>query len=178
MQEKIKIVIEQCNAATSIVKRLLAFSKPSKKEFARININHTVKAVITLVEHQFQGSHIVINTHFSDKLLYVNADEKQLQEVFMNLLRNAEEAMPEGGQIDLHTFEKEGNIYIDCKDTGEGISEEAIKKIFDPFFTTKEKGTGLGLSVCYGIIKAHNGDLQLFSKKAEGATARVILPIN
>jgi PAS domain S-box-containing protein len=174
--EKMKIIVEQCESAISIVKRLLKFSKPSKKEFTRVNMNDMVQNIINLVKHQFQTCGVSIKAHFSEDIPAIEADEKQIQEVFMNLMRNANEAMPEGGSIDIYTYSKSGKVFVDFKDNGEGISAEAKEKIFDPFFTTKEKGTGLGLSVCYGIIKAHDGDLQLFSEKKEGTTARVSLP--
>ncbi|MGB3111980.1 MAG: ATP-binding protein, partial [Candidatus Omnitrophota bacterium] len=111
------------------------------------------------------------------KLPPVLMDEKQIQEVFMNLLRNAFEAMPDGGDITVTTSREGNSVRTDIKDTGSGIPEEVMKKIFDPFFTTKEKGTGLGLSVCYGILKAHGGDLKYSSEPDEGTTATVLLPI-
>lgn len=176
LQEKMTIVIEQCEMAISIVKRLLKFSKPSKKEFTKVKISDMVSSVINLVEHQFQGSGIEIISHFDENLSLVNADEKQVQEVFMNLMRNASDAMPDGGKVDIYIYEKEKYVYVDFKDNGEGIAVEAMKKIFDPFFTTKKDGTGLGLSVCYGIMQAHNGELLYLSKPGEGTTARVKFP--
>jgi signal transduction histidine kinase len=176
IQEKMQIIISQCEDAISIVKRLLKFSKPSKKQFTRININDRIKTVIDLIGHQFLSCQVSINTYFAGNLPEVEADEKQIQEVFMNLLRNAKEAIGADGKVEIYTYEKKGRVYADIKDSGEGISSETMNKIFDPFFTTKENGTGLGVSVCYGIMRAHNGDLQYFSKKDEGTTARVILP--
>jgi two-component system sporulation sensor kinase C len=107
----------------------------------------------------------------------VRADEKQIQEVFLNLMRNAFEAMESGGTITLSAESDQEDVEVHFADTGSGISEADLKKIFDPFFTTKENGTGLGLSVCYGIIQAHNGDLKYTSQVGRGTTARVILPI-
>jgi PAS domain S-box-containing protein len=171
------IILEQCEVARGIVKRLLMFSRPSKGTFKEANIADSIDLVVGLVESQFMRKQIEIIKKTAFSLPPVNADEKQLQEVFMNLLRNAADAMPNGGSITITAAMEEENIRIDFTDTGEGISETDIKLIFDPFFTTKEHGTGLGLSVCYGIIKAHGGDLRYSSKLGEGTTATVVLPV-
>ncbi len=176
LQEKLKIILDQCDSAIDIVKRLLMFSKPSKGSFIKGDINLLVGEVVKLIEHQFMGDGIAIKTKFSPGLPEIFMDAKQIQEVFMNLLRNADEAMPKGGEVEIKTYDIDGKVYIEFKDTGEGISGEDMKKIFDPFFTTKEKGTGLGLSVCYGIMKAHNGDLKYVSNPGQGTSAIVTLP--
>jgi signal transduction histidine kinase len=100
-----------------------------------------------------------------------------MEEVFMNLMNNARDAMPEGGIIEITTSLEKDSMRIDFKDRGCGMSEEVMKRIFEPFFTTKEKGTGLGLSVCYGIIKAHNGELKFESEPGKGTTVTILLPL-
>ncbi len=171
------IILEQCEAARGIAKRLLMFSKPSKGTFKEVSIADSIDLIVDLVESQFMRKHIKIVKKTAFSLPPVSADEKQLQEVFMNLIRNAADAMPRGGSITITAALEEDNVRIDFTDTGEGISEADMKLIFDPFFTTKEHGTGLGLSVCYGIIKAHGGDLKYSSKLGEGTTATVVLPV-
>lgn len=174
----VEIILNQCHQTQDIVKRLLLFSKPSRGEFKEVNIHDVLNLVIGLVEGQFRHHHVHIEKQFHPRLPLIQADEKQLQEVFVNLLRNAFEAMPEGGIIAIRTVPRRDEIHIHVTDTGCGISENDLKQIFNPFFTTKENGTGLGLSVCYGIIKAHKGDLRYTSKLGEGTTATVILPVN
>ena len=100
-----------------------------------------------------------------------------MQEVFINLINNAAEAMPGGGVITITTSLEGDSLSIVFKDTGFGIPEEFKKRIFEPFFTTKEKGTGLGLPVCYGIIKAHNGEIKFESELNKGTTVSVLLPL-
>lgn len=174
----VEIILNQCAQTQDIVKRLLLFSKPSRGEFKEINIHEVLNLVIGLVEDQFRHHQVHIEKQFHPRLPFIKADEKQMQEVFMNLLRNAFEAMPQGGIILIKTVPRRDEIHIHVTDTGCGISENDLKQIFNPFFTTKENGTGLGLSVCYGIIKAHKGDLRYTSKLGKGTTATVILPVN
>ncbi|MFH1798988.1 MAG: PAS domain S-box protein [Candidatus Omnitrophota bacterium] len=176
IQKNLKIIVNQCGEARDIIQRLLKFSRPSKKEMKEVDINENIKSIIELMEHIFLLKQIKIKKMFASKPLLAKIDEKQIQEVFMNLLRNSAEAMPEGGIITISTKEENGFVRIDCADTGSGIAESDMKKIFDPFFTTKENGTGLGLSVCYGIIKAHEGTLKYTSPVGKGTTATVILP--
>ena len=95
----------------------------------------------------------------------------------MNLLNNSRDAMLEGGEIKISTLQEGNFLRLGFKDTGCGMTQEVKSKIFEPFFTTKEKGTGLGLAVCYGIIKAHQGELKFESEPGRGATATVLLPI-
>lgn len=172
----LKIIQDQCARAKDIIQRMLKFSRPSKGLFEPGDINATIGFVVHLLEHQFSLYNISIEKDYEEDLPKVNMDEKQMHEVFMNLLKNAADAMPEGGKISIRTFKGDKNVRVEVKDTGEGISEEDLKKIFDPFFTTKETGTGLGLSVCYGIIKNHEGALKFTSTQGEGTTAKIVLP--
>ncbi|MFC1502065.1 PAS domain S-box protein [bacterium] len=177
MKENMQIILDQCVQANDIVKRLLKFSKPSPNIYKEVNIHDILNMVIDLVGKRFMKDKIEIEKKYAESLPSVKVDEKQMQEVFLNLLQNSAEAMDGGGQIDITTYQNDGDIQIHVKDSGGGISEEAMKKIFDPFFTTKETGTGLGLSVCYGICKAHGGDLRYSSVQGEGTTATVVLPL-
>jgi two-component system sporulation sensor kinase C len=177
VQEDIRIILNQCDQTNGIVKRLLMFSKPSKGDFKIIDLAKSVRFVSNLVEKQFLQNNVRIVDTIDGPLPPVRADEKQIQEVFLNLMRNAFEAMESGGTITLSAESDQEDVEVHFADTGSGISEADLKKIFDPFFTTKENGTGLGLSVCYGIIQAHNGDLKYTSQVGRGTTARVILPI-
>ncbi|MGB2629881.1 MAG: ATP-binding protein [Candidatus Omnitrophota bacterium] len=176
IKDNLKTIIDQCERAKNIIQRLLMFSKPSKGELKGVNINETIDCVIDLVEHQYSLSNIKIQKHYSPLLPTVRIDEEQMHEVFMNLIKNSVDAMPDGGTITIVTESWDGKVRVDLKDTGNGISKEDLAEIFDPFFTTKEKGVGLGLAVCYGIVKAHNGELRYESEVGSGTTAIVVLP--
>jgi PAS domain S-box-containing protein len=174
--EDLGIIADQCDQIKNIVKRLLLFSKPSRGDFKPLDVNTALKLVVRLVEDQFVQHGVRITVDFAEGLPAVKADEKQIQEVCMNLLRNAFEAMPDGGDIRVSTSLLLDAVQIDVTDTGSGISEADLKRIFDPFFTTKETGTGLGLSVCYGIVQAHRGELKYTSTLGRGTTAHLVLP--
>ncbi|MDO8446116.1 MAG: ATP-binding protein [Deltaproteobacteria bacterium] len=106
------------------------------------------------------------------------ADKDKLKQVFLNLIKNAAEAMPDGGRLTVETKKEDGKISVSVSDTGMGISKEGLEKLFTPFFSTKGvKGTGLGLSICYGIIKNSNGDIKVESEEGKGTTFRVMLPV-
>jgi PAS domain S-box-containing protein len=176
LQKDLKVIAGQCEQVKDIVKRLLLFSKPSKGNFREVNPNDAVELVIQLVKDQFAKHNVAIDSESEADLPRVRIDEKQMQEVYLNLLRNAFEAMPNGGRISVRTYLNGDWIQTDVTDTGSGISESDLSHIFDPFFTTKENGTGLGLSVCYGIVQAHRGDLKYKSRIGQGTTASVALP--
>jgi signal transduction histidine kinase len=116
--------------------------------------------------------------HYEGDLPYSIGNASRLQQVFMNLILNARDAMPDGGRLDISTFSLDGGTYVEFADEGIGIAAENITRIYDPFFTTKEigKGTGLGLAISYGIIQEHGGRIFVTSKPGEGATFRIKLP--
>ncbi|MDD1777294.1 MAG: PAS domain S-box protein, partial [Candidatus Helarchaeota archaeon] len=163
ISNNLKIIFEESKRAKDIIQRLLKFSRPSKGELQVTDINKSIEAVLSIVEHQFNLANIEIKRNYADNLPPISIDEHQMQEVLMNLLNNANDAMPKSGVIEVTTSLEGYFLRIDFKDTGCGMSEGVMKRLFEPFFTTKEKGTGLGLSVCYGIIKVHNGDLKFES---------------
>ncbi|NQT32098.1 MAG: PAS domain S-box protein [Candidatus Omnitrophica bacterium] len=174
-REALEIIMDQCTVAQDLIQRVLMFSRPGKGFTKEVDINDSLEYVISLVKNQFKQGNIKIERELSKKLPVLKVDEKQMQEVFMNLLRNAFDAMVEGGKITVSSAQEDDRVRIDFTDTGSGISPEDMKKIFDPFFTTKDNGTGLGLSVCYGIIKSHKGSLVYTSEPGKGTTATVFL---
>ena len=116
---------------------------------------------------------------FAEELGLVNASKNQLRQVFLNMVANARDAMPEGGTLSVVTSGGNDTVYVEISDTGTGIREEHLDKIFDSFFTTKGevKGVGLGLSVCYGFIEDHGGDIEVKSRVGEGTTFTISLPV-
>ena len=183
--EKIKryltIIERETNRCGTIVRHLLDFARPAKPDIKPIDIKSVLEQGISLLQDQLKHQNIKINKEIASPLPKVMADFSQLQQVFMNIMLNASEAMPDGGELKISINAKEKDfVTVELSDTGYGIPEENITKIFDPFFTTKAekegKGLGLGLSIVQGIIKDHHGHIDVKSKIEEGTTFTIKLP--
>jgi len=177
IKEDLDMIKDQCESAREMIERLLTFSKPSRGARKKVNINASIELVTGLIEKSFSHGNIKIEKVLAGSLPEIEIGEKQMQEVFMNLLKNAADAMPGGGIVTVSTSREGKSIRVDVTDKGCGIPDENMRRIFDPFFTTKEKGTGLGLSVCFGIVKAHGGSLTYKTEEGKGTTATVRLPV-
>lgn len=187
-----KIILLSNNAA-KITRELLTFSRKQHIESAPLSLNEVVESM-NIFLNNFAGETIEIKTMLASEPLTIMADRGQMEQLVMNLAANARDAMPDGGILTietelveitdnfvmLHGFGKHG-IYalLSVTDTGTGLDETTGPKIFEPFFTTKEvgKGTGLGLAIVYGIVKQHNGYIDVYSQPGEGTTFRVYLPV-
>ena len=174
--QDMKLVHEECRTMDDFVRQMLNFSKPSEGVYVETEIHSVLDSVLKLIAKSLKRSQIHVQRNYDKSVPGVRIDEKQMSEVFMNIIQNAQEAMQKGGTIEIHTRRIEDGIQIDIKDDGAGIPEEVMNKIFDPFFTTKETGTGLGVSACYGIVKAHGGELSYSSQVGKGTTAHIALP--
>jgi PAS domain S-box-containing protein len=164
---------------TELLRKMLSFSKPDEEEKQPTDVNAILDEILLLVGKQLRENSIRLFSSFVDELGEVYASRNQLRQVFLNMINNAREAMPDGGTLTVKTLAKGDNVYIEITDTGIGIREENMDKIFDAFFTTKDslKDIGLGLSVCYGFIKEHGGDIRVSSKWGSGTTFSIRLPI-
>ncbi|MDP8299092.1 MAG: ATP-binding protein [Candidatus Tantalella remota] len=178
--EKIKntfeVILDQCFMAKEIILRLLKYSRLGKVEKTSVDVVKILDLIVEILNHHFKISNIVVETDIERGIPPAIGNEKQLQEVFMNVLRNSADAMPEGGNIKIEGVKEKDFLKIIVKDNGDGMSEEVLAKIFEPFFTTKQKGTGLGLAVCHTIIEDHGGKLLYESKPGKGTTATILLP--
>lgn len=177
VRNNLSIIISECQRAKNIIQRLLRFAKPGKNEFKQVDMNKQIDDVVNLLEHQYALEGVTIARKYETPFLSVAADAQQLQEVFMNLLSNAKDAMASGGQITVTAASTGDKAVITVSDNGCGMSPATIQHLFEPFFTTKDKGTGLGLSVCYGILKNHNGEMRFESEEGKGTSVIVSLPI-
>nr|MBP7055843.1 PAS domain S-box protein [Candidatus Omnitrophota bacterium] len=177
LADNLKIILDECMRAKEIIHNLLVFSKPSKGEVKEADIKKTLDDIVMLLEHQYKLAGISIVKNYGKDIPGVWIDEKGIQAVAMNLLKNAAESMPQGGTITVSIYTDGGFLKIDFNDTGSGIDPENIAKLFQPFFTTKENGTGLGLPVCYGIIKAHGGEIKVKSDLGIGTTMTIMIPL-
>jgi two-component system NtrC family sensor kinase len=145
-----------------------------------VEINSVLDEILLLHEKQLKENDINMVSSFAEGLALVNASKNQLRQVFLNMVANARDAMPNGGTFTVTTGGDGENIVVKIADTGMGIRKENIDKIFDSFFTTKGevKGVGLGLSVCYGFIKDHGGDIEVKSQEGVGTTFTITLPVH
>jgi nitrogen-specific signal transduction histidine kinase/ActR/RegA family two-component response regulator len=184
LKETLKIIEKVAKDSSQTVRRLQDFTrKPVPQELFKVDINAIVKDSIEITkpkwkdEAQSKGIPIEMVSNLEDIPL-ASGNASELREVFTNIIFNAIEAMHEGGKIEIRTFKKRRDIFIQISDTGVGIVEEAKKRIFEPFFTTKPfTNTGLGLSMSYGIVKRFGGEIEVESKVGQGTTFTIILPI-
>jgi len=176
-------ITQQSFRAAEIANGLLNFSRTSTTEFRETNLNQVIRDTLSLLEHQFKTAQIHVDLHLSEELPAINGNAGKLQQVFLNLLLNAKDAMQAGGQLRIETVAN-GHVEARVSDSGSGIAPEHLKRIYDPFFTTKttpkpgdRRGTGLGLSVSYGIIQEHAGKIHVESVLDAGTTFHLEFPL-
>ena len=172
---------QQVRRLADITKRLMNFSRKVSDDFQieLVNVNKAIEDVIAITRHDFVNNKVTITTDLATSLPTIPGNANYLQQVFLNLLINARDAMPQGGQVNVKTETKGFNVFVHIADTGTGISKEVLDKMFAPFFTTKEagKGTGLGLSICSKIISQHKGEIKVETTPDIGTTFSVSLPV-
>ena len=168
---------EQCK---SVVEALLNFARVSEPQKSHTDIQACIGEVLSVIEPQLQKNRITIQKEFDENISRLIVDAQKIQQVLMNLILNAQQAMPDGGRITVRTFLQLDMLAVEIADTGIGISEKNIDRIFDPFFTTKDagRGTGLGLSVSYGIIEQHGGKIEVASSPGNGSIFKILLPLD
>jgi two-component system NtrC family sensor kinase len=173
-------VISEARRCAGIVKNLLEFSRESSPEKEPTDLEAILDDVIDFFQKQPDFSTIRITKNYSNDLPYISVDPNQIRQVFLNLVINAGHAMPQGGDLEISTYQSADGKYVcaGIKDTGDGISDENITRIFDPFFTTKPEGTGLGLAISYGIIENNGGKIEVQSRLGEGTVFVVMLRIS
>jgi hypothetical protein len=170
----------QTERASKIVNNLLHFSRQGSADFAPVDLNSVVTDVLSLLEHQLEGTKIRVRRELTEGLPPVLGDENKLQQVFLNLILNAQDAMLSGGWLTVATGSRASEVVASVADTGQGISKDDIRRIYDPFFTTKRTGragTGLGLSITYGIVQEHSGTIVVESVPGKGTRFEIQLPV-
>ncbi len=181
-REFLEKIVKQADRCRDIIRGLLDFARQRRPEKRPSNVNRVLEECISLVANQALFHNIKIVKNLASALPPVLMDPSQMQQVFMNMIINAAEAMNGNGQLTLTTrhVPTEGAVEIEFTDTGHGIKEEDLDRIFDPFFTTKEvgHGTGLGLAISYGIVKEHKGTITVQSEVGRGTTFTIRLPVN
>ncbi len=176
--EMLQDIYNEGERAKEIVGHLLEFSR-SKKQFQMepVSLNRLVEESLRIMANQIKMAGVELETEIPEKSLTILGNFNQLQQVLVNIIVNAIQAMENGGRLTVRLYQENSQGVIEISDTGPGIPEEVRKKIFDPFFTTKEKGTGLGLSVSYSIVKKHKGDILVDSRPGQGTTFKIVLPL-
>jgi signal transduction histidine kinase len=159
------------------VANLLNFARPREIKLERTSINHNIRHVVELVGYQFRAAEVEVELDLDSDPAMVEADHFQMEQLFLNLMLNALDAMRDGGTLTLRTRVRGGKVIAEVRDTGHGIPPEVRNRIFDPFFTTREvgEGTGLGLAVSGSIVAAHGGRIELETSVGRGTTFRVIM---
>lgn len=172
-------IVEEVNRLSEVVTNFLDFARPKLPTIVQGDLNGVIRKALALAEHHRSGANVRVETDLAPDLPPVPMDPEQCQQVFLNLILNALEAMSDGGVLTVRSRSDavSGSAVAEVQDTGEGIDEETLGNIFDPFFTSKEQGTGLGLSVVHMIVAAHGGRVEVESRPGEGARFRVFLPL-
>jgi PAS domain S-box-containing protein len=176
----LEMALSETIRLSDLLRKMLSFSKPDQEERHPVDINSVLDEILLLHEKQLKENDINIAETYAEGLSLVNASKNQLRQVFLNMVANARDAMPDGGTLSVVTRGDTETVSVEVTDTGTGIKEEHLDKIFDSFFTTKGeiKGVGLGLSVCYGFIKDHGGDIEVKSQVGEGTIFTISLPVH
>ncbi len=174
--EDAEVITGEIEKIDNILTRFLGFVKDKGTNFSNVNLNNLIDRVLNLATFDIQSRNIQVHRDMLETLPLVYADWALLEQVFLNLVLNAIEAMPEGGEIRISGKTDESFVEVMVWDRGSGIPDEMKKKILDPFFTTKETGTGLGLSIAYNIVKTHGGRLYFSSSEKMGTVFTVRLP--
>jgi two-component system NtrC family sensor kinase len=180
-REMLRVISQQIARITQVLRDMTDFARQRPPAHAPLDVARALEASLRLASFDENFKRLNLATDFDPTAPLVSADADQLQQVFLNLLLNARDAMPEDGEIRVSTRydARATEITIEIADTGAGIAPEHLAHVFDPFFTTKPtgRGTGLGLAVCYSIITAHGGRIEIAPNDGRGTHVRVALPV-
>ncbi|MGD9366618.1 MAG: ATP-binding protein [Desulfobacteraceae bacterium] len=176
----LELCVKEALRCGDIVKNLLTFASQKRMSAANIDLIDLAKTIVILASYQLKMAHVEWETHFPDPPFTAWGDHALIQQCLMNLVFNAMDAMPEGGKITLAGggVDHEDRVWLSLADTGQGIDKQHLSRIFEPFYSTKSdgKGVGLGLSMVYGIIREHDGNIEVDSKPGKGTVFKITLP--
>jgi two-component system sensor kinase FixL len=181
-RHSLEVITQEVDRMAALVSNLLQFSHRSHRQVSTVDLREEVANTVEFVHYHLQTRKTEVVRDFANPLPTIQADRQQLRQLFLNLLTNASDAMPEGGKLTVRgassVLGDAEAVAVEFADTGEGISAESLEKIWDPFFTTKPegKGTGLGLAICRRIVEEHGGTISIQSQAGHGTTVRIVLP--
>ena len=178
IKSNVRIVHEEVNHIAGIVRQLLDFYRPTLEIKTEVDLCEILKSTLDLIRGKLSEGSVNVIQDLKDPGCVITGSSDKLKQVFLNIILNARDAMPEGGDLIIIQERQDGFVNIEFTDTGTGIEDEDLPHIFEPFYTTgKERGTGLGLSVCYGIIRSHDGAITARRNEYGGATFSIKLPL-
>lgn len=179
MKEGLDVIVRETQRCKGIISDLLEFSRDQEPEKTEASINDSIEKALGILENEFSLHHITVEKNLSSEMPSVLLDVNLMQQVFVNLLINAVEAIQKNGQITISSYvnTSKRSVGVEVADTGSGIRPDDMAKIFEPFFSTKNNGTGLGLAVSYGIVQKHQGDIQVSSQPGQGTRFIMEIPL-
>jgi PAS domain S-box-containing protein len=177
----LEIITQEVDRMATLVDNLLQFSRRSHRQITTVNVGEEISKSVDFVRYHLRTHKIEVVREFADRLPTIQADCQQLRQLFLNLLTNASDAMPQGGKLTVRATSnsaRDAGVCIDFADSGEGITPENLEMIWEPFFTTKGegKGTGLGLAICRRIVEEHGGTISIITQIGHGTTVSILLP--
>ena len=180
IKEGLDVIVQETQRCKGIIQDLLEFSRDKEPERAEASINDILEKALSILENEFRLHHITVEKNLSSEVPPILLDVNLMQQVFVNLLINATEAIEEDGVISIRSYvnRRRKSVEVEVADTGGGIQPDDLAKIFEPFFSTKNNGTGLGLAVSYGIVQKHHGNIQVSSRMGEGTHFTVEIPFS
>ncbi|TFG65176.1 MAG: PAS domain S-box protein [Spirochaetales bacterium] len=177
MEDHLKIIDEEINRLNGIIVDFLFAVRPMNTNLEKESINDIIEDLMEFIRPELESAKITVELGLEKDLPYLPLDVKYIKQALLNIIKNAEAAMPEGGYLRVTTRQEEGFITVKIADSGAGIPDHLMDKIFEPYFTTKEFGSGLGLTLVYKIIKEHDGEISVESREGKGTTFSLNFPI-
>jgi signal transduction histidine kinase len=178
LEQYLEVAKGEINRLDYIVTQFLGAIRPAPVQLKLDSLNGVVEKTLELLRPEIENRGVTVKTKLAHHLPQTMVDSAQLQQVLVNLIKNAAQAMSTGGTLTLQTGETSDDVWVSVTDTGGGIPQEQINRIFEPFYTTKKKGSGLGLMIVQRIVRAHNGRIELDSHVGRGTTFRIWLPLH
>lgn len=178
LQQYLDVAKGEINRLDYIITQFLQAIRPAPAQLKPGSLNDVVEKTLNLLKPELDNRGLTVTTKLARRLAAAPLDETQMQQVLVNLIKNAMQATTKGGMLTLQTGENDDGVWVSIGDTGGGVPQEQINRIFEPFYTTKKKGTGLGLMIVQRIVRAHNGRIELESDVGRGTTFRIWLPLH
>jgi signal transduction histidine kinase len=176
-EKYLEVINEEIERLNGIVVDFLFAVRPMDTNMKRMDVHQVIDELVNFIRYELEQSGVTIEKKQGRNLPRLDLDQKYLKQALLNIVKNGQAAMPEGGTLTIATREEEGYVHIDISDTGVGIDEEKVAKIFEPYYTTKDSGSGLGLTVAYKVVNEHGGEISVKSKEGKGTTFTLSFPI-
>jgi len=178
LEEGLKIIVKETQRCKTIIQGLLEFARHKEPQMALVDINDIIESALSIVENEFHLRHVRVKKKLDMDMKKMYVDDNQIEQVFINILLNALQAVEDNGMVTVQTGvdPEQKKMHVEISDNGCGIAGDHMKKIFEPFFSTKANGTGLGLAVSYGIVENHQGSIRIFSELGKGTRFIIEFP--